>query len=175
LRQRGHAIECRVYAEDPQNNFLPAIGQVLTFIPPEGPGIRVDSGIQSGDHITVYYDPMIAKLIVYDSTREGAIARMQKALRETVILGTTTNIDFLLTLLEHPAFLAGEVDTKFVDTHLESLLPDLPPLSDMALVAAALSEAQGQTVKTAQITEANDRFSPWLRSDSFRLGGGKRL
>ena len=175
VRQRGHALECRIYAEDPHNNFLPAIGQVLTFIPPEGPGIRVDSGIQSGDHITIYYDPMIAKLIVYDSTREAAIARMQKALYETVILGTTTNIDFLRMLLEHPAFLAGEVDTKFVDTNLESLLPDTLPLSDVALIAAALSETQFHEVQTVQTADYGDRFSPWLRSDSFRLGRGKAM
>ncbi|MBZ0288652.1 MAG: acetyl-CoA carboxylase biotin carboxylase subunit, partial [Anaerolineae bacterium] len=138
LIQRGHAIECRIYAEDPDNGFLPAIGKVLRFIPPEGPGIRVDSGIQSGDEITIHYDPMIAKLIAYDSTRAGAIHRMQTALAQTVILGTTTNIPFLQSLLADPTFLAGEVDTGFVDSHLDALLPAHPPLPDAALIAAAL-------------------------------------
>src|SRR5262249_43392122 len=126
LSQRGHAIECRIYAEDPYNGFLPAIGKIIRFIPPEAPGIRIDSGIQSGDDITIHYDPMIAKLIVCDSTRDAAIRRMQTALAQTVILGTTTNIPFLQALLAHPTFLAGEVDTRFVDQHLESLLS--PPL-----------------------------------------------
>jgi acetyl/propionyl-CoA carboxylase alpha subunit len=88
IHQQGHAIECRVYAEDPHNNFLPAIGPVLRFLPPEGPGIRVDSGIQSGDEITIHYDPMIAKVIVHAPSRDEAIARMKQALDETVILGT---------------------------------------------------------------------------------------
>ncbi len=133
ITQRGHAIECRIYAEDPYNEFLPAIGTVQRFIAPEGPGIRVDSGIQSGDDITIYYDPMIAKLIVYDSNRAGAIRRMQTALDQTVILGTTTNIPFLQALLAHPTFQAGDLDTRFVDTHLDTLLPQQLPLPDIAL------------------------------------------
>jgi 3-methylcrotonyl-CoA carboxylase alpha subunit len=174
LSQRGHAIECRIYAEDPDNGFLPAIGRVLRFIPPEGPGIRVDSGVQSGDEITIHYDPMIAKLIVYDSTRAGAIRRMQTALAQTVILGTTTNIPFLQTLLAHPAFLAGEVDTGFVDSHLDALLPPQPPLPDAALIAAALLELQvgrvGEGVKPSPTEHAYDR-DPWSRGDGFRVGG----
>ena len=87
LTQRGHAIECRLYAEDPHNDFLPAIGPLLRFIPPEGPGIRVDSGVQTGDTLTIHYDPMIAKIIVHAPTRQQAIDRMRNALANTVILG----------------------------------------------------------------------------------------
>ncbi|HLU11493.1 MAG TPA: biotin carboxylase N-terminal domain-containing protein, partial [Oceanobacillus sp.] len=92
ILQRGHAIECRLYAEDPNNGFLPAIGPLSLFLPPEGPGIRVDSGVRSGDAITLHYDPMIAKIIVHDVSREAALRRMDAALRQTVVLGTTTNL-----------------------------------------------------------------------------------
>ncbi len=184
LSQRGHAVECRVYAEDPLNNFLPAVGTVLRFIPSEGPGIRVDSGIQSGDEISIHYDPMIAKIIVHDTTREGAIQRMQTALAQTVILGTTTNIPFLQTLLANPVFLSGELDTGFIDVNLPSLLPTEASLPDIALIAAAMGdyytqvsgegssshrEASHRTAPTAP--NDGDIYSPWQRGDHFRLGG----
>ena len=171
--QHGHAIECRIYAEDARNNFLPAIGTVQKFIPSSAPGIRVDSGIQSGDEITIHYDPMIAKLIVFDQSRSAAIERMQGALRETVILGTTTNIDFLQVILQHPSFLAGEVDTKFVDDNLQALLPDEPELPEIALIAAAIAEMQGQAVAVTNGSTTNgggDVYSPWNRADNFRMG-----
>lgn len=171
VQPRGHAIECRVYAEDPRNNFLPAIGPVLKFIPPEGPGVRVDSGVQSGDTITIHYDPMIAKIIVYEATRAAAIDRMHAALDRTVILGTTTNIPFLRALLAHPTFAAGEVDTRFVDTHLAELLPDAPPLPDAALIAAALEDWHQQPAGSNRRFAPTDDASPWARGDSFRIGG----
>jgi acetyl-CoA carboxylase biotin carboxylase subunit len=179
LRQHGHAIECRIYAEDPANNFLPATGPVLTFVPPEGPGIRVDSGIQSGDSITIHYDPLIAKLIVYDATRAAAIARMQMALRNTVILGTITNIPFLQTLLAHPAFAAGAVDTTFIEQNLATLLlQEEASLPDAVLLAAALSDLRGPTQGNAPSGEVasygGDTYSPWSRADSFRLGSPAR-
>ncbi len=176
VTQRGHAIECRVYAEDPRNYFLPAVGPLLTFIPPEGPGIRVDSGVQSGDEITIHYDPMIAKIIVYERTREAAIVRMRQALADTVILGTTTNLEFLRALLAHPTFQAGEVDTQFIDTNLDSLLPEESAPPDAALIAAVLSEMNnvsgvGTTYQVAP-TSTGDAYTPWARADGFRLGGG---
>jgi acetyl/propionyl-CoA carboxylase alpha subunit len=176
VTQRGHAIECRVYAEDARNNFLPAVGTVLTFIPPEGPGIRVDTGIQSGDTITIHYDPLIAKIIVHDRTRRDALDRMQRALADTVILGTTTNLDFLRALLVHPAFQSGEVDTQFIDRNLDSLLPDTPPLPDTALLAAALAEMSnsdsvGAGLRPVPTDTDGDVYSPWARGDGFRLGG----
>ena len=175
ITQRGHAIECRVYAEDPRNQFLPATGPLLVFIPPEGPGVRVDSGVQSGDAITIHYDPMIAKIIVYDQTREGAIARMRRALADTVILGVTTNLDFLRALLAHPAFLAGEVDTQFIDRNLDALLPEPPLLADAALIAAALGEMNkaggvGATWQVVPTETGGDANTPWARGDGFRLG-----
>lgn len=173
ITQNGHALECRIYAEDARNNFLPAIGTVQQFIPPQAPSIRVDSGIQSGDAITIHYDPMIAKIIVHDATRAAAIQRLQQALAETVILGTTTNIDFLQVILQHPVFVDGQVDTKFVDDNLQTLLPDVPQLPHAALIAAALAKMKGQT--QAKITSNRDHsngdiYSPWNQTDNFRIG-----
>lgn len=178
LTQRGHAIECRLYAEDPNNGFLPAVGDILTFIPPQGPGVRVDSGIRSGDAVTIHYDPMIAKIIVYGATREAALRRMHHALDQTVVLGLTTNLEFLKALLTHPAFEAGEVDTAFVDTHLDDLLPatDNSQLDlDFALIAAALhdytSRSNAVTLPETAIAHSDaDVYSPWSRPDGFRIG-----
>ncbi len=176
ITQQGHAIECRIYAEDPHNQFLPAIGPVLTFKAPQGPGIRVDSGIQSGDAVTIHYDPMIAKLIVHAPTRAAAIQRMQQALADTVILGVTTNIPFLQTLLAHPAFAAGEIHTAFVDTHLQDLLPPATSIPPTAIIIAALHDLynRGNVTENGQPAHASDLsgdlFSPWSRGDSFRQG-----
>jgi 3-methylcrotonyl-CoA carboxylase alpha subunit len=166
LTQRGHAIECRLYAEDPNGGFLPATGTLLEFVPPSGLGVRVDSGVEAGDAITIHYDPMIAKLIVYDWTRAGGIKRMDAALRDTVILGTTTNIGFLRALIQHPAFAAGEVDTTFIETHLDELLPAQAGLPHAALIAAALHDMTGARAEIAA-ARAPD---PWARADGFRIG-----
>jgi acetyl-CoA carboxylase biotin carboxylase subunit len=169
VSQRGHALECRVYAEDPSNSFFPATGPVLKFIPPEGPGVRVDSGIQTGDSVTIHYDPMIAKVSTHGATREAAIDRMRGALRGTVVLGVTTNIPFLLALLEHPVFAAGEVDTTFIDRHLSELIPVPPEIDPLALIALALSEKAAPVALTAVVSPDSDPYSPWSRTDGFRL------
>jgi acetyl/propionyl-CoA carboxylase alpha subunit len=168
LTQRGHAIECRVYAEDARGGFLPAVGDLLLFKPPEGIGVRVDSGVQSGDTISIHYDPLIAKIIVHGYERNDAIRRMNAALNETVILGTTTNLDLLRALINHPAFLAGEVDTGFIERHLSELLaPEPGDVPDEALIALALSEGQAGATISAAPTPALD---PWARADGFRMG-----
>jgi acetyl-CoA carboxylase biotin carboxylase subunit len=169
ISQRGHAIECRVYAEDPSNSFFPATGPVLKFIPPEGPGVRVDSGIQTGDAVTIHYDPMIAKIITYGATRDSAIERMRGALLNTVVLGVTTNIPFLLALLDHPAFAGGEVDTTFIDRHLSELIPEPAEIDPLALIALALSEKAAQVQVSTAASPDSDPYSPWSRADGFRL------
>jgi acetyl-CoA carboxylase biotin carboxylase subunit len=169
VRQHGHAIECRVYAEDPQTGFLPATGRILRFVPPSAPGVRVDSGVQTGDEISIHYDPMIAKIIVHDRTRADAIARMQRALRETVLLGLTTNITFLQALLVQPAFISGEVDTGFIDRELAALLPSAPEPPLAALIAAALTDLQTQATPAGERTDTADD-NPWSRADGFRVG-----
>ena len=171
LSQRGHAIECRLYAEDPRSGFLPSIGTLMEFIPPSGLGIRVDSGVEAGDAITIHYDPMIAKLIAYDWTRDGAIKRMEAALRETVILGTTTNLSFLRALIAHPVFKAGEVDTNFIETHLNELIPPDSAPSDEALIAAALFDMTARPAANNGSPAREVMPDPWGRADGFRIGG----
>jgi acetyl-CoA carboxylase biotin carboxylase subunit len=165
---RGHAIECRLYAEDPANGFLPAIGPVLHFQPPEGPGIRVDTGITSGGTVSTYYDPMIAKLIVQADTRQAAIRRMQSALESTILLGVTTNLEFLQTVLAHPVFRQGAATTAFIDRHLSNWKPqDELPLA--ALIAAAFAGSQAAPLSTGN-TPVQGHPSPWVRLKGFRLG-----
>ena len=140
LRQRGHAIECRVYAEDPAGGFLPQAGPLLLYREPSGPGIRIDSGVEEGADVPVQYDPMLAKLIAHGETRARAIERAVAALRTFPILGVRTNVSFLIRVLGHPGFRAGHVHTGFVDEHLTSLLEKEPP-SDVVLAAAAYIRA----------------------------------
>jgi acetyl/propionyl-CoA carboxylase alpha subunit len=180
---RGHAIECRLYAEDPAGGFLPAIGTLLRFLPPVAPGVRVDSGVTSGDAISIHYDPLLAKIIVHDRTRADAIARMRAALRETVVLGVTTNRDFLLALLAHPAFAAGGVDTGWIEregvgqrtagVNETDAINGVPTKSVVALIAAAIADAS-PTTRTADAplgvpTSGIGRSSPWARGDGWRL------
>ncbi len=109
LTQRGHAIECRIYAEDPSRDFLPQAGTLLRYLEPQGPGIRVDSGYAEGNEVSVYYDPLIAKLIVSAESRPAALRRAVSALRDFAVLGIRTNIPFLIAVLQHPRFIAGTV------------------------------------------------------------------
>lgn len=117
LTINGHSVEIRVYAEDPRNNFLPDIGKLQTYIRPQGPGIRVDDGFEQGMDIPIYYDPMIAKLIVHDETREKAIQRMVRAIDDYQITGIETTLGFCRFVLEHQAFKSGGFDTKFVEKY----------------------------------------------------------
>ena len=140
LSQRGHAIECRIYAEDPAQDFLPQAGTLLMYREPEGPGIRVDSGVVEGGEVSVYYDPMLAKLIVSAETRAAAIDKAVAALRQYVVLGIRTNITYLLAILQHPRFASGDLDTGFLATEQEALLRELTEadLPAAAFAAAAL-------------------------------------
>jgi acetyl-CoA carboxylase biotin carboxylase subunit len=115
IHLRGHAIECRINAEDPARNFAPSPGTIATFHPPGGPGVRVDTHMYAGYRVPPYYDSLLMKLIVHGSNRGEALARMRRALAETVIEGVHTTIPFLQAVMDHPAFIAGEVDTKFLE------------------------------------------------------------
>jgi len=117
LSIRGHAIEVRIYAEDPSLGFLPATGPLAVFRPPEGPGVRLDTGVRQGDEARIDFDPMLAKLIVHGSSRDQAIRRMERALQSFVILGATTNVGFLIDIMRHESFIAGETTTNFIDIH----------------------------------------------------------
>jgi acetyl-CoA carboxylase biotin carboxylase subunit len=138
LTQRGHAIECRIYAEDPANGFLPQAGRLLLYREPAGPGIRVDAGVVEGGDVPVTYDPMLAKLVVQAETRAAAIDRGIAALRRYPVLGIRTNIPFLIRVLDHPRFRSGDVHTGFIDQHLDELIAQ-PAASPAAAAAAALA------------------------------------
>ena len=145
LMMRGHAIEVRLYAEDAANNFLPAIGPLAVFRPPEGPGVRLDTGVREGDEVTPNYDPMLAKLIVWAPSRKEALQRMRRALDEFVVLGTTTNIRFLRELCDEHEVITGVTDTTTIDRIWPNgWQPKVPrAVEDMALMAAAVAESAG--------------------------------
>jgi acetyl-CoA carboxylase biotin carboxylase subunit len=159
LTANGHAIECRIYAEDPVQDFLPQAGQLLMYREPAGPGIRVDAGVVEGGEVSVFYDPMLAKLIVHGETRELAIARMANALRRYVILGIRTNIPFLLNILASPEFVSGDVHTGFLDAEGVSLrgthTTELPPA---AVAALALHREAPVSSSTGGSRTAADPF-----------------
>ena len=145
LMIRGHAIEVRLYAEDASNNFLPAIGPLAVFRPPEGPGVRLDTGVREGDEVTPNYDPMLAKLIVWAPSTQEALQRMRRALDECVVLGTTTNIRFLRELCDESEVVNGTTDTTTIDrTWPDGWQPKVPrSVEDAALMAAAVGESSG--------------------------------
>jgi acetyl-CoA carboxylase biotin carboxylase subunit len=142
VTQRGHAIECRIYAEDPAQDFLPQAGPLLMYREPAGPGIRVDAGVAEGGEISVFYDPLLAKLIVSGETREAAIARAVTALGQYIVLGIRTNIPFLLNILRDPRFQSGEVHTGFLDEEgAELRQADDGEIPEAAVAASAFHDA----------------------------------
>jgi len=144
LVQRGHAIECRVYAEDPAEAFLPQAGKLLLYREPAGPGIRVDSGVVEGDEVGVNYDPLIAKLVAFAENRDAALARAASALRSFPVLGIRTNIPFMLRLLEHPGVRRGAVHTGFIADHYAELTA-VAPAPPEAVAAAALAQQRASS------------------------------
>jgi acetyl/propionyl-CoA carboxylase alpha subunit len=158
LSQRGHAIECRVYAEDPGRGFLPQAGPLLRYREPAGPGVRVDAGVVEGGEVPVFYDPLLAKLIVWGATRPEAIARTREALSRFEVLGVTTNLAFLQALLGDDAFVTGRLDTGFIDRELPRLVvaPAPPPA---ALAVAAWLAATGTATSTGASAPGADRPS----------------
>jgi acetyl-CoA carboxylase biotin carboxylase subunit len=157
LSQRGHAIECRVYAEDPAAGFLPQAGPLRLYREPSGPGLRIDSGVEEGTDVPVQYDPMLAKVIASGESRDAAIARASAALRAFPILGVRTNITFLISVLEHPAFREGHLHTGFVDEHLAGLLQKADP-GEHVLAAAAFARSTPEKSGSDRSTQAAD---PW--------------
>ena len=163
IQSTGHALECRIYAEDPYVNFSPAVGRLMVWRPPSGMGIRLDSGVAEGQEITAYYDSMLAKLVVWGPNRRSAIGRMLRALESFPVLGVTTNIPFLLKAIVHSDFASGEYDTGFIDKH-QSLTP-APESSQLQAVAVDIAEGfwqsngsntPGQKIDAHKVTQ-----SPW--------------
>jgi acetyl-CoA carboxylase biotin carboxylase subunit len=165
LSQRGHAIEARIYAEDPERDDIPQAGPLLLYREPSMPGIRVDSGVAEGGEVSVHYDPMLAKLIATAATRDAARRRLLSALRQFPILGVRTNIPLLLAVLEHPAFASGTVDTAFLDAERSRLLPprDGEPPEVRLVAQAADVDAPPQTTSTS-----NAARDPWTTLSGWR-------
>jgi 3-methylcrotonyl-CoA carboxylase alpha subunit len=173
IQRRGHAIEARIYAEEPEKGFLPSTGRLLRFQPPAGSAyVRVDAGVEEGDSVTPYYDPMLAKLIVWDESRERAIQRMLGALAEFQIVGVGSNIGFLMRLIMHPAFREGLMDTTLIERESKALLPPAEPAAPEVFHAAALWWIQADlTAQRAASRRSADAHSPWASADGWRLNG----
>ena len=167
----GHAIEVRLYAEDPERDFLPAGGVIdhLRF-PAETQHVRVDSGVREGDAVGTFYDPMIAKLIVWDTTRPAALRRLRTALAGVQIVGPRTNTAFLSAVAAHPAYAAGEVHTGFIEAHRADLLPAAVPADPRFLALASLDVLLSRDAEArAAAARSSDRYSPWHSTSGWRL------
>ena len=149
ITQTGHAIECRIYAEDPEQDFMPCPGKIDGLRLPEGLGLRNDCGVYEGAEVSIYYDPMIAKLICWGENRVEAILRMRRALREYQVRGIKTNISFLQWILRHPRFMSGDVNTGFIDQEYRSLDgEEVLPHKEIALASAAIAALHGEQERT---------------------------
>ncbi|MEW6167804.1 MAG: acetyl/propionyl/methylcrotonyl-CoA carboxylase subunit alpha [Pseudomonadota bacterium] len=174
LPLRGHSIEVRVYAEEPSSGFLPSTGRLVHYAPPAASRhVRVDSGVEQGDEIGPHYDPMIAKLIVWDETRERATQRMLEALAQFRIVGVGNNLAFLARLIDHAAFRSGAVDTGLIERERDTLLVPASDLPEEANQAAALWIATREARQRQRAAAASlDPYSPWRLADGWRLNGG---
>src|SRR3990172_3406720 len=167
----GHALEARIYAEDPAKGFLPATGRIVHLAtPPASRHVRVDTGVAAGDEISPHYDPMIAKLIVRDRDRGMALARMRDALEQFQVVGLATNVAFLTRLVASRAFGAADLDTALIERARDGLFPPPAPASDEVLAAATLSELLRHDRDTRSHAAASgDPWSPWGGCDGWRL------
>jgi 3-methylcrotonyl-CoA carboxylase alpha subunit len=171
LQIRGHALEARIYAEDANKGFLPSTGKLIRLSPPaESLNVRVDTGVEEGDEITPFYDPMIAKLIVWDEHRDAALARMRKALADYQVAGVTTNIDFLSRLVACPAFAGADLDTGLIERQKDFLFPAAQAVPRDALLVATVGELlwEQHAAKLAA-RSSGDPWSPWHARDGWRM------
>jgi 3-methylcrotonyl-CoA carboxylase alpha subunit len=171
LQIHGHALEARIYAEDPGKGFLPSTGKLVRLTPPEEDlYVRVDTGVEEGDEIRPFYDPMIAKLIVWDANREQALARMLRALAQYRVVGVANNIDFLSRLVASPAFSGADLDTSLIEREREFLFPTSAPIPRDVFLVAALATLLREGVRAgAEASIHTDPLSPWHLRDGWRL------
>ena len=163
---RGHAVEARIYAEDPQSGFLPSMGRIEALRLPAGEGIRVDAGVAQGDIVSAYYDPMIAKVIAHGPTREAALARLSGALDAMRVAGPKTNLAFLKALCDAPGVRAGQIDTGYIERHAAELGVGVRQRDDVAVRLGALALLAGDGLASVS--------SPWETADAFQLGPARR-
>ncbi len=169
LNINGHAIEARLYAEDPERGFLPSIGTLVHWrMPAPTPQVRVDTGVRDGDEVSPFYDPMLAKLIVWGEDRQVACARMLAALAGCEVVGVATNVALLERIVAHEAFASGRVDTGLIERHREALFPAAGPVPERALLAAAVAEFIGIEFDAREAAQASgDPYSPWHVRDAW--------
>jgi 3-methylcrotonyl-CoA carboxylase alpha subunit len=178
IPQNGHAIELRLYAEDPEQGFLPGSGTLQRLrVPSPSEHVRIDAGVVEGDTVTIFYDPMIAKLIVWDRTRDAALVRMREALAECDIVGPKSNIDFLERLVRHPVVIDGRIDTGYLDRHLGEFVGVGDDGDANAVFAAAVAWLLHEEAEAPRRARASgDPYSPWARADGWRIAHpGKRI
>jgi acetyl-CoA carboxylase biotin carboxylase subunit len=169
IQQRGHAIECRIYAEDPANNFLPSIGRLAVYRPPSGPSIRVDDGVEAGSEVSPYYDPMLAKVVAWGSDRTEAVRKMVAALKEMVVLGVTTNIPYLLAILHDPQFLRGDTSTNYLTEVFDGWQPSQHADDEAWVLMAALEALQGGDGRRGISAESDAILpDPWRDLSAWR-------
>jgi acetyl-CoA carboxylase biotin carboxylase subunit len=175
LKQRGHSIECRIYAEDPTKNFLPSSGKILFLKEPKGPGVRHDCGIYSGWEVPIYYDPILAKLIVWAENRELACQRMISALDDYVVLGINTTINFLKAVISHPQFSEGKTNTSFIKNYFDnwSEKEKEGEKLKLALAVAAFDSLNKTYPQKGVAARQKEVFSPWQSLGKWRTGGAK--
>ncbi len=172
ISAHGHAIEARIYAENPFNGFLPSTGRIGRFLYPTSGDLRIDTGVEDGDEVSIHYDPMLAKLIVWGADRASATEQLRHALARTLLTGPTTNLPLLRSIAAHPDFAAAKMDTAYLDQYLDQVLAALPAAHDIAVIAAACSVA----LKQRPPAWNSDPWSPWDRNDGWRgTGGGLRM
>ena len=171
LVQRGHSIECRIYAEDAENGFLPSVGMLKNVEEPSGPNIRVDSGIVSNIKVSAYYDPMLSKLIVSAENRDEAIKKMIWALSHYVVLGITSNISFLKKVIEHKQFQMGNTTTHFIDNHFKDWTIAKKGLPVDAIIALAVYDSMHSTKEEIVRYKEADPHSPWKHMGRWRVSG----
>ena len=165
IKPNGWAIECRIAAEDPYNNFLPAVGKIRTLSEPAGPGVRVESGIYEGFEMSLYYDPMLAKLIVWGETRADAIMRMKRALREYRLVGIKTNIPFHMRVLENTNYIGGHFDTSFIDENMDIISEPREKYLEPAVAAAVmLTHQRRQKAIVIPASPAENGANAWKQS-----------
>ena len=175
---RGHAIEVRLYAEDPEQNFLPGSGKIEKLaLPQPSRHVRIDAGVDQGDSVSIFYDPMIAKLIVWDEDRLLALVRMREALAQCEVVGPKSNIAFLERLVRHRAIVDATIDTGYLDRHLgEFLAGDSLPLAATLFAAATAVLLEDEHVAQTAARASADPHSPWNTADAWRIGhSGKRI
>uniref|UniRef100_A0A674NTY3 Methylcrotonyl-CoA carboxylase subunit n=1 Tax=Takifugu rubripes TaxID=31033 RepID=A0A674NTY3_TAKRU len=166
---RGHSFEARIYAEDPDNDFLPGAGPLLHLsTPPPDQHTRIETGVREGDEVSAHYDPMIAKLVVWGEDRPAALKKLRYCLRQYNIVGLNTNINFLLSLSGHPEFEAGNVTTSFIPQHHADLFPAAKAAAGEAVCQAALSLVLQERQRTQEFTQNSDPFSPFGSSSGWR-------